>query len=230
MDTGQRAVTILAILQDAWRALDADDDVDAVICRGLAEALAADSAICFLANGDRTAKVLAGHPRGSRPASLAKRLPVLLDGLSHLPVVREDPEIGQLLLVSPGTGRELGAARGRRGYAFARQTGFELEDRRLLAEAVPVLVMLAPQVARAADDREHRDAGQAAAKEYGLTARELEVLQLLAQGLLATSIAARLDLSPRTVHKHLGNIYDKLGVHDRLVAVSLARSRGLVTG
>jgi DNA-binding NarL/FixJ family response regulator len=54
------------------------------------------------------------------------------------------------------------------------------------------------------------------------------VLELLAQGLLATSIASRLSLSPRTVHKHLGNIYDKLGVHDRLVAVSLARSRYLV--
>ena len=55
-----------------------------------------------------------------------------------------------------------------------------------------------------------------------------ETLALLAEGLLATSIASRLRLSPRTVHKHLGNIYRKLGVHDRLVAVSLARLHGLV--
>ena len=54
------------------------------------------------------------------------------------------------------------------------------------------------------------------------------ILGLLAEGLLATSIASRLRLSPRTVHKHLGNIYRKLGVHDRLVAVSLARLQGLV--
>ncbi|QLQ17350.1 MAG: response regulator transcription factor [Micropruina sp.] len=61
-----------------------------------------------------------------------------------------------------------------------------------------------------------------------MTERELEVLRLLAEGLLATSIASRLSLSPRTVHKHLGNIYRKLGVHDRLVAVSLARLHGML--
>ena len=55
-----------------------------------------------------------------------------------------------------------------------------------------------------------------------------QVLELLARGLLATSIAARLNLSPRTVHKHLGNIYRKLGVHDRLVAVGVARANGLL--
>ena len=54
------------------------------------------------------------------------------------------------------------------------------------------------------------------------------MLQLLSQGLLATSIAAKLELSPRTVHKHLGNIYEKMGVHDRLVAVQIARQHGLV--
>lgn len=63
---------------------------------------------------------------------------------------------------------------------------------------------------------------------HGISGRELEVLELLAQGLLATSIAARLGLSARTVHKHLGNIYRKLGVHDRLVAVSIARDEGIL--
>ena len=64
--------------------------------------------------------------------------------------------------------------------------------------------------------------------ELGLTPREMEVLQLLSQGLLATSMAARLAISPRTVHRHLGNIYMKLGTHDRLSTVMFAHSRGLL--
>lgn len=62
-----------------------------------------------------------------------------------------------------------------------------------------------------------------------LTVRELEVLRLLAEGLLARTIAVRLELSPRTVHHHLGSIYDKLGVRDRLAAVLHAREQGLLS-
>ena len=61
-----------------------------------------------------------------------------------------------------------------------------------------------------------------------LTPRETEVLGLLADGLLARTIAARLDLSPRTVHHHLGSIYAKLGARDRLAAVLQARASGLI--
>jgi DNA-binding CsgD family transcriptional regulator len=64
--------------------------------------------------------------------------------------------------------------------------------------------------------------------EYGLTARELEVLALLAQGMIARTIAAQLGLSPRTVNKHLGNLYRKLGTHDRLLAVAKAHDIGLL--
>lgn len=61
-----------------------------------------------------------------------------------------------------------------------------------------------------------------------LTDREIEVLGLTAQGLLARTIALRLAVSPRTVHKHLGNIYRKLDAHDRLVAVRRAEHLGLL--
>jgi DNA-binding CsgD family transcriptional regulator len=62
----------------------------------------------------------------------------------------------------------------------------------------------------------------------GLTERETEVLRLMAEGLLARTIAAQLAVSPRTVHKHLGNIYRKLDAHDRLVAVRRAEAIGLL--
>jgi DNA-binding CsgD family transcriptional regulator len=64
--------------------------------------------------------------------------------------------------------------------------------------------------------------------EYGLTVRELEVLAFLAQGMIARTIAARMGLSPRTVNKHLGNVYRKLGTHDRLMAVAKAHDLGLL--
>jgi DNA-binding CsgD family transcriptional regulator len=61
-----------------------------------------------------------------------------------------------------------------------------------------------------------------------LTSRELEVIQLLSEGLLASTIAARLDVSPRTVHAHLASAYRKLEAHDRLTAVNRAREMGII--
>jgi DNA-binding CsgD family transcriptional regulator len=62
----------------------------------------------------------------------------------------------------------------------------------------------------------------------GLTKRELEVLVLLKQGLKARTIAGRLGISPRTVNKHLGNMYLKLDAHDRLLAVERAQLLGIL--
>lgn len=61
-----------------------------------------------------------------------------------------------------------------------------------------------------------------------LTARELEVLALVARGLTATSIGLRLQISPTTVRKHLEHIYGKTGQRDRLLAVTYARQTGLL--
>lgn len=62
-----------------------------------------------------------------------------------------------------------------------------------------------------------------------LTAREQDVLQLLARGLRNKEIAARLYVSERTVNFHLANIYQKLNVSGRTEALSKALEQGLVT-
>ncbi|MCK0114154.1 LuxR C-terminal-related transcriptional regulator [Ornithinimicrobium sp. F0845] len=61
-----------------------------------------------------------------------------------------------------------------------------------------------------------------------LTEREVEVLELLSHGYKAAVIARKAGCSTRTVHRHLGHIYDKLGVSDRLSAVNQAHQLGVI--
>jgi LuxR family maltose regulon positive regulatory protein len=61
-----------------------------------------------------------------------------------------------------------------------------------------------------------------------LTARELEVLQLLAAGASNRAIAEQLVVTPETVKKHLSHLFDKLGVANRTQAVARARELGLL--
>ncbi len=61
-----------------------------------------------------------------------------------------------------------------------------------------------------------------------LTPRELEVLQLLAEGLTQSQIARQLVISPRTVGTHIQNLLGKLDVHSRAQAVAHAHRAGLV--
>jgi DNA-binding CsgD family transcriptional regulator len=61
-----------------------------------------------------------------------------------------------------------------------------------------------------------------------LTPREITVLTLLAEALPAKQIAGRLGISCRTVHKHVENLYRKLGSGDRIAAVRRAQSAGIL--
>jgi DNA-binding CsgD family transcriptional regulator len=56
----------------------------------------------------------------------------------------------------------------------------------------------------------------------GLTAREVEVLRLLTQGLTYAQIADKLVISRRTVNWHLTSLYSKLGVNSRAAATRFA--------
>lgn len=60
-----------------------------------------------------------------------------------------------------------------------------------------------------------------------LSARETEVLDLIARGMDNDQIAARLELSPKTVRNHITNIFSKLEIYTRSKAVVIAREGGL---
>jgi DNA-binding NarL/FixJ family response regulator len=71
-------------------------------------------------------------------------------------------------------------------------------------------------------------APNAKAEEFGLTKRELEILQLTAEGLSNGLIAKQLWVTEQTVKFHLSNIYSKLGVSNRTAASRVAQLHGLL--
>ena len=75
------------------------------------------------------------------------------------------------------------------------------------------------QPARSSSGQEH---------PVGLTAREVEVLKLVAEGVTDAQVAERLVVSIRTVHAHLRSIYRKLGVRTRSAATRYALQHDLV--
>ena len=92
--------------------------------------------------------------------------------------------------------------------------------------------LLAPAITRRLVERfARRDDDSAAIHRdlAALTARELEVLQLLAQGMTNAELAARLQLSEATVKTHVARILAKLALRDRVQAVIVAYESGLVS-
>ncbi|MGW9185337.1 helix-turn-helix transcriptional regulator [Agromyces sp. NPDC055661] len=129
---------------------------------------------------------------------------------------------GIRLDTGPHTLRMIGVARQR---DFTRDEIQLLED---LRRPAIVLTAHADWLADVAPGADETDSPLQRATDAGLTTREFEVLQLLSTGLLASTIAARLSISPRTVHRHLDHIYRKLDTHDRLTAVVQAQAAGML--
>jgi DNA-binding CsgD family transcriptional regulator len=119
------------------------------------------------------------------------------------------------------------AADGHRAFVLGREDVFTPGEMALVRRLQYLLAGLDRQVqvlARAHADG--LDAGAGAA--LPLTARELSVLSLVAEGLTSAAAARRLLIAERTVHKHLERIYAKLGVSDRVSAVLRAQRAGVL--
>jgi DNA-binding CsgD family transcriptional regulator len=108
-----------------------------------------------------------------------------------------------------------GAADGARLEFDRPDWGFRERDRNVLDIMLPHLERLRTRAAR-------RRAGARRPVAALLTARELEILELVAEGRTNVEIARLLWISPQTVRKHLENAYERLGVHNRTAAVAAA--------
>ncbi|MFE3716233.1 response regulator [Streptomyces cyaneofuscatus] len=118
----------------------------------------------------------------------------------------------------------------------AGASGFLLKDATFpeLLHAVRVVAgghaLLAPEITGRliAEFTRQRVSAPPARSVEGLTAREAEVLVLIAQGLSNADIAARLTITDHTVKTHINRLFAKMGLRDRAQAVILAYEMGLV--
>ena len=117
--------------------------------------------------------------------------------------------------VASGTGRSRSEA-----IAAALDLANRIEQWAAASAAV------APATAGPATQTVRRPAGQSL--PHGLSAREVEVLRLVATGMTNAEVADQLFLSPRTVHAHLHRIFGKIGVSSRAAATRFAMEHGLV--
>ncbi|MEU2551978.1 response regulator transcription factor [Streptomyces sp. NPDC003388] len=117
---------------------------------------------------------------------------------------------------------------GARGYLTKDAGGDEIV--RAVESVLSGEAGLSPSVQRRLLERLSEPAPAAAVTEApdGLTAREAEVLVLIAEGLSNQEIARRLHVSTATVKTHINNLFAKTGLKDRAQAVRYAYAKGLV--
>jgi len=107
---------------------------------------------------------------------------------------------------------------GARGYML--KNAIDLELGTAIRKVVAGEVVLDPQLSQPAGLKGERD--------YGLTTRELEILQLIVDGKSNKEIATQLKLSANTVAVHRANMMDALGIHKTAELVVYAIRNGLV--
>lgn len=142
-------------------------------------------------------------------------------------IAKANPDIGILVVTMFDDDSVLAALRaGARGYILKGAEGDE--TLRAIRAVANKEAIFSPAVA----ERMRRFITRPSVPENGrpfaeLTAREHEVLSLIAKGLTNTAIAEQLMLSPKTVRNHVSNIFSKLQVADRAAAIIRARQAGL---
>lgn len=146
-------------------------------------------------------------------------------------ILKENPHIGVILVTMFDDAESVfaGMRAGSRGYVLKEAEPEEL--RRAVEAAHRGEVMLCPVIARRVIEHFAADPQQLPRPltYEQLSQRELQVLQLAADGLSNRDIAQRLVISEKTAKNHIANIFSKLNVNDRTQAVIQALRIGLVT-
>lgn len=112
-------------------------------------------------------------------------------------------------------------------FRLAGDGDFSGRDREMLEMLRPHFVRLEAEAARRrqlAEVLRARNRDLHSADHDRLTAREHEIVELVAEGRTNAQIAAELWVAPSTVKKHLEHVYEKLGVGGRTAAVTFVRS------
>ena len=192
----------------------------------LTETISGDDQFDLLATGTDGEQALelirAHHPD---VALLDMRMPKL-DGREVVRRVRQAELSTRVLFVSEYHGGELvlqALTAGGAGYLSKAASGAEIRSAVSRVAAGEAVLPSDIGTDLASTLRERGDTGTR------LTARELGVVELIAEGESANVIAERLHLAVPTVKTHIQNLYAKLGVNDRGAAVAEAMRRGLLS-
>jgi DNA-binding NarL/FixJ family response regulator len=144
-----------------------------------------------------------------------------MDGLTCLTKIRQEfPKIKVVMLSVSQEAALIQAALKRGANAYIVKTVDPADLAAALRQAVEGTVFTAVGVAG--------EPGEQAAKEAGLTGREVMIVRAVARGLSNEAIAKELFVAEQTVKFHLTNIYRKLGVSNRTEAARYAFEQGLV--
>jgi DNA-binding NarL/FixJ family response regulator len=152
-----------------------------------------------------------------------------LDGISATRQIRQEfPQVRVMLLTTFTTD----------GYVLeglsAGANGYILKDTSTMGLVSAIRAVYNGEQVTAPDvtsrmmqllDRQNPDKGQ---YHDGLTSRELQMLVLIAKGMVAKEIARTLAISEKTVRNHISSIYRKLDIYDRSQVVIYAMKKGLV--
>jgi DNA-binding NarL/FixJ family response regulator len=178
-------------------------------------------------------EVVAEAPDGNQAVALARRFRpdvVLMDlrmpgmdGVTATGKIKaEHPEVQILVLTTYETDADIlhAVVKGAIGFLLKDASEENLFD--AIRQAALGRSPLAPSVAARLVQR------MSGTGEERLSQREIEILQLVAQGLNNKAIAGELLISESTVKAHMLHIFGKLGVTDRTAAVTTALRRGII--
>jgi DNA-binding NarL/FixJ family response regulator len=213
-------------MSDPIRILVADDHP--VVREGLIAILSTQPDFEIVGEAETGLEVIAQTAKLQPDLILLDLAMPVLDGVETLKQLRQsNPEARVIVFTAFDTDERILSAvqAGAQGYLLK---GVPREE---LFKAVRVVhaggSLLQPVVASKLM-RQVSNRSQQSSEVEPLTPREMEVLQLLAQGLQNKEIAAELVISQRTVKFHVSSIMGKLGAGNRTEAVAIAAQQGLV--
>jgi len=206
-DAGSRPATILVLAEDELRAA------------RIESTLRSDGRWCVKVGRlvDSTARIVADSPDAIVLAAPPERAARLLEAMAA-----SSPPV---MLLAPGGGLENWTSKKRAATirAVLRDDAAAEELRAALAAVLAGLVVCHPETAAAAPTKTSSRSGSA------LTTRELEILEMMAEGIDNRRIALRLSISRNTVKFHVASILDKLHASSRTEAVTIAIREGRIS-
>ena len=183
--------------------------------------------------GDEEIDIVGEAANGTEAIALARRVEpdVILmdlrmpdvDGVTATATIREqEPDVHVLVLTTYETDADIVRAVGAGATGYLLKDATRDEVLRAIRSAAAGEAALASRVASRLMNR------MRAPGEEALTAREIEVISLVARGQTNKEIANALYLSEATIKTHLLHVFAKLGVDDRTEAVTVAAKRGIL--